>query len=142
MKNDLISREAAIATCYEGWGCDTDTIRHIVENIRRIPSVSRKELNEDCEIALRWWENSNGEAIREWTIDEYVRWNPKNNKILPYKTNDKTINVEAHCVEARRIFATKNGQRRVVYEGRIDYSKDSNKSVDKNKEKETICIFN
>lgn len=128
MSNDLVSRQAAIDACYKGWNCDVNTIKNISQNIRELPSAKPpKETNGDCEIVLRWWETSNGETIREWTIDEYVRWNPENKKILPYKINDNTINVETHCVEIRRTFATKNGQRLVPFESRIDYSKDNNK---------------
>lgn len=143
MSNDLISRQAVIDICYKGQNYDISTIKNIIKNILKLPSTKPpEETNGDGETVLRWWETSNGETIREWTVDEYIRWNPEDKKILPYKIDGKTINVEAHCVEARRTFAAKNGQRLVAFEGRIDYSKDSNKSVDKNKEKETICIFN
>lgn len=127
MSNDLISRQAVIDICYKGQNYDISTIKNIIKNIWKLPSTKPpEETNGDGETVLRWWETSNGETIREWAVDEYIRWNPEDKKILPYKIDGKTINVEAHCVEARRTFATKNGQRLVAFEGRIDYSKDNN----------------
>lgn len=68
-----------------------------------------------------WWKTSNGETIREWTVDEYIRWNPEDKKILPYKIDGKTINVEAHCVEIRRIYATHKGRKTMCFFDWIEY---------------------
>ena len=42
MNNDLISRQAAIEACLNGWNYDMETIKHIQDNISRLPSVQLK----------------------------------------------------------------------------------------------------
>lgn len=42
MSDDLISRQAAIEACLNGWNYDMETIKHIQDNIRRLPSVQPK----------------------------------------------------------------------------------------------------
>lgn len=43
MNDDLISRQAAIEACLNGWNYDMETIEHIQDNIRRLPSVQQKQ---------------------------------------------------------------------------------------------------
>ena len=42
MSDDLISRQAAIEACLNGWNYDMETIKHIQDNISRLPSVKPK----------------------------------------------------------------------------------------------------
>ena len=42
MSDDLISRQAAIEACLNGWNYDMETIKHIQDNISRLPSVQQK----------------------------------------------------------------------------------------------------
>lgn len=42
MSDDLISRQAAIEACLNGWNYDMETIKHIQDNISRLPSVQPK----------------------------------------------------------------------------------------------------
>lgn len=43
MRDDLlISRQAAIEVCLNGWNYDIETIKHIQDNISRLPSVQLK----------------------------------------------------------------------------------------------------
>lgn len=42
MRDDLISRQAAIEACLNGWNYDIETIKHIQDNISRLPSVQLK----------------------------------------------------------------------------------------------------
>ena len=42
MSDDLISRQAAIEACLNGWNYDMETIEHIQDNISRLPSVQPK----------------------------------------------------------------------------------------------------
>lgn len=51
------------------------------------------------EVVNRFWVASDGSFIREWTPDEYIVQNPEHTVILPLTIGDKTVNVEAHCVE-------------------------------------------
>ena len=43
MGDELISRQAAIEACLNGWNYDMETIEHIQDNIRRLPSVQQKQ---------------------------------------------------------------------------------------------------
>ena len=114
-----------IDICYKGQNYDMSTIKNIIKNIWNLPSTKPpEETNVDSETVLRWWETSNGETIREWTVDEYIRWNPEDKKILPYKIDGKTINVEAHCVEIRRIYATHKGRKTMCFFDWIEYCRD------------------
>ena len=78
----------------------------------------------DFEVVSRIWVRSDGEVIREWTNDEYVHCDPKRTKIVEAKVADVTINVEAHCVEQRNVFATRDGKRLFQFMELIDYSKE------------------
>lgn len=40
--DDLISRQSAIEACLNGWNYDMETIKHIQDNISRLPSVQSK----------------------------------------------------------------------------------------------------
>lgn len=105
MSNDLISRQAVIDICYKGQNYDMSTIKNIIKNIWNLPSTKPpEETNGDSETVLRWWETSNGETIREWTVDEYIKCNP-------HIINNKVSDVEAHCVEIRRIYAMHKGRK-------------------------------
>ena len=42
MSDDLISRQEAIEACLNGWNYDMETIKHIQDNISRLPSVKPK----------------------------------------------------------------------------------------------------
>ncbi len=42
MRDDLISRQSAIEVCLNGWNYDIETIKHIQDNISRLPSVQLK----------------------------------------------------------------------------------------------------
>ena len=42
MGDELISRQAAIEACLNGWNYDMETIEHIQDNISRLPSVQPK----------------------------------------------------------------------------------------------------
>ena len=52
--------------------------------------------------------------------------------IIPYKIDNREIMVEAHCVEERRIFATKNGKELFGFIKEIDYSVEVNDEQDGN----------
>lgn len=90
-------------------------------------SVEREmaKVDEHYEVMIRYWETSGGDQIREWTADEYINWNPQDKKIIPYKIADKTIDVEAHCLEIQNVYATKNGKRVTSFFNKVDYSKDN-----------------
>lgn len=80
-------------------------------------------VSEENEILLRCWKTSNGETIRDWSCNEYIRWNPENKKVLPFKIGDKTIDVEAHCCEFQRVYAIdKNGEKHSSFIQCVDYS--------------------
>lgn len=51
------------------------------------------------EVVNRFWSASDGTFIREWTPNEYITQNPDHTVIMPLTIGDKTVNVEAHCVE-------------------------------------------
>lgn len=70
--------------------------------------------NNDYEIMRRIWVRSDGEFIREWTIDEYIRHNPENKIILRIDVNGSSIEVLAHCIEDQRVFARNNQNNRVL----------------------------
>lgn len=42
MRDDLISRQSAIEVCLNGWNYDIETIKHIQDNISRLPSIQPK----------------------------------------------------------------------------------------------------
>ena len=75
----------------------------------------------DYEIMFRAWATSDGEIIREWTADEYVKCDPNLTLILPALIGKRSINVEAHCIEMRNIYAIKNGKRISCYMKSIIY---------------------
>lgn len=73
------------------------------------------------DILFRAWATSDGITFREWTADEYIKCDPNQTIILPALIGDRKINVEAHCVEARNIYAIKNGKRIACYMDTIIY---------------------
>jgi len=77
----------------------------------------------DYEILCRTWVRSDGALIREWTPHEYITQNPKEKVILTTKIDGRMINVEAHCLEFRNIYAHKNGKRVASFIETIDYGK-------------------
>ena len=60
---------------------------------------TQKIVKRKYEVVNRFWAASDGSFIREWTPDEYIVQNPEHTVILPLTIGDKTVNVEAHCVE-------------------------------------------
>lgn len=82
---------------------------------------------ENYEILYRQWATSDGAKIREWTVDEYIRTNPNKNIILPFKIDNREINVEAHCQELRQIYAKKDGKKCVSFCKSINYPLKDNK---------------
>lgn len=70
-----------------------------------ISDITAEYDKNDYEIMGRVWARSDCEPIREWTVEEYVKCDPRTVKIMPVKIGDVTIEVEAHCQELRRVFA-------------------------------------
>lgn len=80
----------------------------------------------DYEILNRMWARSDGICIREWTPCEYITQNPKEKIILKAQIGEHWINVEAHCVEIRVVYArNKKGQRLISFLYSFDYSKEN-----------------
>lgn len=100
-------------------------IKKITKIINDIDGTTIKEVLEidesDYEIMSRVWATSDGEIIREWTADEYIKCDPNQTVILPALIGDRKINVEAHCVEVRNIYAIKNGKRIACYLDNVIY---------------------
>lgn len=87
-------------------------------------TTTRKEYeydSKDYEIQSRLWLTSDGEAIREWTPHEYVFCNPNEKKLIDYKIDNRTIKVEAHCLEHRITYARSHGVRLIGYSELIEY---------------------
>ena len=78
----------------------------------------------DYEVLYRFWVRSDSIAIREWTPHEYITQNPKKRIVLSTRVDGSVIDVEAHCVECRNIYAHKNGRRVTSFINIIDYSKE------------------
>lgn len=74
-----------------------------------------------CGDIARCWVTDNGAVIREWTVDEYIKWNPHNQKLIPCTINNKVIDVKVHCVEIRRIYATHKGRKTMCFFDWIEY---------------------
>lgn len=74
------------------------------------------------DILFRAWATSDGKIFREWTADEYTKCDPNQTVIIPTLIDGRKINVEAHCVEVRNIYAIKNGKRIACYRDYIIYS--------------------
>ena len=103
---------------------NTDGTAEIMQKVKIKPN--------DYEVLHRWWFTSDRNIIRAWTIDEYVKCDPHKKIIIPYKIDNREIMVEAHCVEERRIFATKNGKELFGFIKEIDYSVEVNDEQDGN----------
>ncbi len=90
-------------------------------------SVDKYEVNKnDFEVISRFWQASdNATFIRDWTVDEYINHNPNTNKILPLRVNETVIDVVAHTVELRKIFATKDGKKISMFMKTVTYPEDS-----------------
>ena len=73
------------------------------------------------DIIFRAWATSDGKIFREWTANEYIKCDPNQIIILPALIGDRKINVEAHCVEVRNIYAIKNGKRIACYLDNVIY---------------------
>ena len=88
--------------------------------IRDITGSSDKT---DFEVLYRFWVKSDGVDIREWSPHEYITQNPKEKIILNTEIDGSGVNVEAHCLECRKVYAHKNGRRVASFINIIDYSK-------------------
>lgn len=72
MNNDLISRQEVLNKLDK---LDQQELylpchfkEYVVDEVASVPQKTG------------WWKTSNGETIREWTVDEYIRWNPEDKK--------------------------------------------------------------
>lgn len=79
MSDDLISRQAAIEACLNGWNYDMETIKHIQDNISRLPSVQSK--------AGHWICDYKGDHVADYHCSECGRqlgfaFSTQNKKIL------------------------------------------------------------
>lgn len=90
-------------------------------------TVEKHSVSENnYEISGRFWQASdNVTFIRDWTVDEYINHNPNTNKILPLKVNETVIDVVAHTIELRKIFATKDGKKISMFMETVTYPEDS-----------------
>lgn len=80
----------------------------------------------DYEVLCRAWVRSDGVFIREWTPHEYITLNPQEKIVLSTKFDENVIDVVAHCLEFRNVYAHKNGKRIAAFINTIDYSKNIN----------------
>ena len=91
-------------------------------------TVEKHNVSEsNYEISGRFWQASdNMTFIRNWTTDEYIIHDPNINKILPLRVNETVIDVVAHTVELRKIFATrKDGTKILMFMKTVTYPEDS-----------------
>lgn len=86
-------------------------------------TIDKYDVSKDnYEIIARYWVASdNTTLIKDWTPDDYISQNPNEVKILPLKLNEREIDVVAHTLELRRIYATRGGKRIAVFNEFVTY---------------------
>ena len=80
----------------------------------------------DYTVLERVWVRSDGTILRQWTPDEYLKNDPKRNIVIRDNIDGVFIDVDAHCIEFRKVFArNKYGVKLASYIKTVDYSKDT-----------------
>lgn len=98
------------------------------ENGKIIEDITATCDKSDYEVLCRMWVRSDGAFIREWTPNEYLTINPHNNIILSVKIDKQNIDVEAHCLELRNVYArNRNGNRVISFLRHVDYGEYQNR---------------
>lgn len=85
----------------------------------------------DFEILARYWATDDNHIIRGWTAEEYVECYPQDKKEMAVKIAGAFVSpntncysrAQAHCVEARRAYARKQGAKIFSFDYYFDYSK-------------------
>ncbi len=78
----------------------------------------------DYEVLCRMWVRSDGEFIRKWTPHEYITLSPHDKIILSAIIHKCEVNVEAHCLEIRNVYAHKDGNRVISFMESVDYGEE------------------
>ena len=80
----------------------------------------------DYTVLERVWVRSDGTIVRQWTPDEYLKNDPKRNIIIRDNIGGVFIDIDAHCIEFRKVFVRNNhGVKLASFIETVDYSKDT-----------------
>lgn len=94
-----------------------------IENGKVTEDIAANCDKSDYEVICRMWVRSDGVFIREWTPHEYLTINPHDRITLSVLIDKRKVDVEAHCLETRNVYAHKDGNRIISFIERFDYSK-------------------
>lgn len=89
---------------------------------REIIEADKSELA--YHVLYRAWVDESGKIVRYWTIDEYIKQDPKQTIILLHTIDKHTVEVKAHCIEVRNVYATKSGDNLFNFLYIVNYSSD------------------